>query len=101
AIFKASVERLGLFCICSSELKISLHTVIIPSGKLTGEVYPVCRCDFGDSFGAIQKPIGCFADFGDDVVVIRKRKIGWLNGVASTNPILVRSGLALENRAKV
>ncbi|EPA8594614.1 hypothetical protein ACQ7JZ_004271, partial [Vibrio parahaemolyticus] len=29
AIFKASVERLGLFCICRSELKRSFHTVII------------------------------------------------------------------------
>ncbi|WP_042769756.1 hypothetical protein, partial [Vibrio parahaemolyticus] len=71
-------ERLGLFYICSSELKISLHTVIIPSGKLTGQVYPSyrARAYFDDSFGAIQKPISCIADFGDDVVIISKRLVG-------------------------
>ncbi|WP_439333941.1 hypothetical protein, partial [Vibrio parahaemolyticus] len=46
------------------------------SGKLTGQVYPSSRRYFGDSFGAIQKPILCIADFGDDVVVINKILIG-------------------------
>ncbi|WP_229626542.1 hypothetical protein, partial [Vibrio parahaemolyticus] len=46
------------------------------SGKLTGQVYPSSRAYFGDSFGAIQKPIPCIADFGDDVVVTRKRLVG-------------------------
>ncbi|WP_219628383.1 hypothetical protein, partial [Vibrio parahaemolyticus] len=54
------------------------------SGKLTGQVYPSSRRHFGDSFGAIQKTIPCITDFGDDVVVIRKRL------VASTNSRLVR-----------
>ncbi|WP_373897090.1 hypothetical protein, partial [Vibrio parahaemolyticus] len=53
------------------------------SGKLTGQVYPSSRAYLGDSFGAIQKPISCITDFGDDVVVIRKRL------VASTNSRLV------------
>ncbi|WP_219583783.1 hypothetical protein, partial [Vibrio parahaemolyticus] len=46
------------------------------SGKLTGQVYPLLRMHFSDSFGAIQKPISCIADFGDDVVVISKRLVG-------------------------
>ncbi|TNZ86144.1 hypothetical protein CGK38_20600, partial [Vibrio parahaemolyticus] len=46
------------------------------SGKLTDQVYPPSRAHFGDSFGAIQKPILCIADFGDDVVVISKILIG-------------------------
>ncbi|WP_423252487.1 hypothetical protein, partial [Vibrio parahaemolyticus] len=46
------------------------------SGKLTGQVYPSSRRYFGDSCGAIQKPISCIADFGDDVVVTRKRLVG-------------------------
>ncbi|WP_219587449.1 hypothetical protein, partial [Vibrio parahaemolyticus] len=46
------------------------------SGKLTGQVYPSSRAYFGDALGAIQKPILCIADFGDDVVVISKILIG-------------------------
>ncbi|WP_229650657.1 hypothetical protein, partial [Vibrio parahaemolyticus] len=45
------------------------------SGKLTGQVYPSSRRHFGDSFGAIQKPISCITDFGDDAVVISKRLV--------------------------
>ncbi|MDL2013562.1 hypothetical protein, partial [Vibrio parahaemolyticus] len=65
------IARLFLF-----QRKLEMRGGLSQSGKLTGQVYPSSRRHFGDSFGAIQKPISCITDFGDDVVVTRKRLVG-------------------------